>query len=72
MVLSFGHEMNGNWYSWGNQHTSAKAFVAAWRHIVTVFRAAGAENVIWLWTVNVLDKNLPIPPPVPGGPAARM
>jgi glycosyl hydrolase family 26 len=26
--------------------------VAAWRHIVRVFRAAGADNVTWLWTVN--------------------
>ena len=28
VVLSFGHEMNGNWYSWGNRHTSATVFVA--------------------------------------------
>jgi Glycosyl hydrolase family 26 len=55
VVLSFGHEMNGNWYSWANHHTSAAVFVAAWRHIVTVFRAAGAENVTWLWTVNIVD-----------------
>jgi mannan endo-1,4-beta-mannosidase len=63
VVLSFGHEMNGNWYSWGNQHTSPKVFVAAWRHIVTVFRAAGAENVIWLWTVNITDNTARIPDP---------
>jgi mannan endo-1,4-beta-mannosidase len=68
VVLSFGHEMNGNWYSWGNRHSSPKAFVAAWRHIVTVFRAAGAENVIWLWTVNIIDNNVPIPDPAPWWP----
>ena len=39
VILSFGHEMNGNWYSWGYRHTSPAAFVAAWRHIVTLFRA---------------------------------
>lgn len=70
VALAFGHEMNGNWYSWGNQHTSAKAFVAAWRHIVTLFRAAGATNVIWLWTVNVLNANPPIPAPGPWWPGS--
>jgi mannan endo-1,4-beta-mannosidase len=65
VVISFGHEMNGNWSSWGYQHTSAAVFVAAWRHIVTVFRNLGAANVIWLWTVNVIDNNLPIPIPDP-------
>jgi len=53
VILSFGHEMNGSWYPWGYQHTSPADFVAAWRHVVTVFRAAGARNVTWLWTVNV-------------------
>ena len=38
VILSFGHEMNGSWYSWGYRHTSPAVFVAAWRHIVTVFR----------------------------------
>jgi mannan endo-1,4-beta-mannosidase len=54
VILSFGHEMNGSWYSWGYRHTSPAAFVAAWRHMVTVFRAVGARNVTWLWTVNVV------------------
>ncbi|MGH3263966.1 MAG: glycoside hydrolase family 26 protein [Trebonia sp.] len=52
VILSFGHEMNGDWYSWGNGHASPAAFVAAWRHIVRLFRAAGASNATWLWTVN--------------------
>jgi mannan endo-1,4-beta-mannosidase len=55
VILSFGHEMNAPWYSWGYLHTSPAAFVAAWRHIVTVFRALGARNVTWLWTVNVIQ-----------------
>jgi mannan endo-1,4-beta-mannosidase len=52
VVIGFGHEMNGNWYSWGYQQTSPGEFVAAWRHLVTVFREEGAYNVTWLWTVN--------------------
>ena len=63
VILSFGHEMNGNWYSWAYRHTSPAAFVAAWRHIVTVFRAAGARNVTWLWTVNVMQPSQHIPSP---------
>ena len=55
VILSFGHEMNGTWYSWGDGHTSPATFVAAWRHIVRVFRAAGAANVTWLWTVNSIQ-----------------
>jgi hypothetical protein len=53
IILSFGHEMNGSWYSWGYKHTSPTAFVAAWRHIVTLFRTLGVRNVTWLWTINI-------------------
>ena len=70
VILSFGHEMNGNWYSWANQHTSPAVFVAAWRHIVTVFRQQGAGNVTWLWTVNVIDKRRGIPSPAPWWPGS--
>jgi hypothetical protein len=55
VILSFGHEMNGDWYSWGYRHTSPAVFVAAWRQVVKLFRALGARNVTWLWTVNVIN-----------------
>jgi mannan endo-1,4-beta-mannosidase len=55
VIISFGHEMNGNWYSWGWTHTSPATYVAAWRHIVDVFRQVGADNVTWLWTINAVD-----------------
>jgi Glycosyl hydrolase family 26 len=55
VILSFGHEMNGTWYSWAYGHASPAMFVAAWRHVVRVFRAGGAANVTWLWTVNSVD-----------------
>jgi mannan endo-1,4-beta-mannosidase len=55
VIMSFGHEMNGDWYSWGYKHASPAEFVAAWRHIVRLFRALGAQNVTWLWTVNVIN-----------------
>jgi mannan endo-1,4-beta-mannosidase len=68
VILSFGHEMNGYWYSWGYTHTSPATFVAAWRHIVTVFRTRGAQNVTWLWTVNTIHKKTRVPSPGPWWP----
>jgi mannan endo-1,4-beta-mannosidase len=55
VILSFGHEMNASWYPWGYRHTSPATFVAAWRHIVTLFHNDGAYNVTWMWTVNVIS-----------------
>jgi mannan endo-1,4-beta-mannosidase len=55
VILGFGHEMNGTWYSWGAGHVRPAVFVAAWRRVVQVFRAEGASNVTWLWTVNSVN-----------------
>jgi hypothetical protein len=54
VVIGFGHEMNADWYSWGYRHKDVPpaTFVAAWQHIVTLFRNEGADNVTWLWTIN--------------------
>ncbi len=56
VVIGFGHEMNGNWYSWGHPQTSPAEFIAAWRHIVKLFHEEGAYNVTWLWTVNQMGR----------------
>jgi hypothetical protein len=63
VIIGFGHEMNGYWYPWGNRHVSPPVFVAAWRHVVTVFRQQGADDVTWLWTVNVIQRQVGIPSP---------
>jgi hypothetical protein len=68
VILSFGHEMNGNWYSWGFGHTDPVVFVAAWRHIVTLFRAGGATNVTWLWAINIIHTQHQVPSPGPWWP----
>ena len=52
VVIGFGHEMNAPWYSWGYGNLPPPTFVAAWRHIVTLFRGQGADNVTWLWTLQ--------------------
>ena len=70
VVLSFAPEMNAPWYAWGYRHTSAAVYVAAWRHVVTVFRAAGARNVTWLWTVNTLQCGCHIRPPASWWPGS--
>ncbi len=58
VALSFGHEMNGNWYPWGTQQTTPAQFVAAWRRIHTLFTRAGASNVVWVWNPNIIN---PVP-----------
>ena len=52
VVIGFAPEMNASWYSWGWHHTSPATWIAAWRHVVTLFRQQHASNVTWLWTVT--------------------
>jgi mannan endo-1,4-beta-mannosidase len=63
VIVSFGHEMNGGWYSWGFRRTPAAVFVAAWRHIVNLFRSVGVNNVTWLWTINIIHPAHGVPLP---------
>ncbi|MBO0805957.1 MAG: beta-mannanase [Nocardiopsaceae bacterium] len=58
VAISFGHEMNGNWYPWGTTGATAAEFVDAWRHIHELFAKAGASNVIWVWNPNIIN---PVP-----------
>lgn len=51
LLIRFGQEMNGAWYPWSPAFgNSARDYVAAWRHVVRVFRREGADNVKWVWT----------------------
>ena len=68
VVLSLGHEMNGNWYPWGwkgskkyHVHNTSRiaphgvspqVFVSFWQHVHHIFAQQKVYNVIWLWTVN--------------------
>jgi mannan endo-1,4-beta-mannosidase len=71
VIISFGHEMNGYWYHWGNRDTPPQVFIAAWRHIVTLFRQQGADDVTWLWTTNIIDLKGHILNPAPWWPGSR-
>ena len=50
------HEMNGFWYPWsvGVNGNTPETYVAGWRHVVDRFRAAGADNVSFVWSINTL------------------
>ncbi|MEY9848650.1 glycoside hydrolase family 26 protein [Streptacidiphilus sp. BW17] len=69
VYLRWGAEMNGNWNPWDpgvNGNTTAQ-YVAAWKHIRTVFTAAGATNVKWLWTpINQYTDSTPLSEVYPG------
>lgn len=50
--LRFAFEMNGDWFPWGHQ---PETFKAAWRRIHGIFRAEGADNVVWVWAPNAIS-----------------
>ncbi len=58
VFLSFGHEMNGVWYSWGCGRTSPRLFRAAWRHVHNLI---SAPQAIWVWTINDIWNGDPCP-----------
>lgn len=56
LIAEFGTEMNGEWFPWNarwnGQQRGADRFVAAYRHIIDITRAAGANNILWVFHVN--------------------
>ncbi len=68
VVIDFADEMNGHWEKWGTKHVTPKQYVAAWKHIHDTFTEAGASNVIWAWSPNVVNpvKNIDLEQYYPG------
>jgi mannan endo-1,4-beta-mannosidase len=67
--LRFDHEMNGDWFPWSEAENGNRPgqFVEAWRHVHDLFVKAGATNVTWVWSPNVLyDESIPIAALYPG------
>lgn len=53
--ISLMHEANGNWYDWAigdSEVNTNETYIAAYRHVVELFRQQGASNVKWIWNVN--------------------
>jgi Glycosyl hydrolase family 26 len=59
VLLEWGTEMNGQWFSWNGtwngRAEGAKRFREAYRHIVETMRAAGATNLTWVFHINAGD-----------------
>nr|WP_313777189.1 glycosyl hydrolase [Mycobacterium sp.] len=55
-MMRFAHEMNGNWYPWsaGQSASAPEDYVAAFRRIRRIFDDAGANQVQWVWSPNVI------------------
>lgn len=50
LLMRFGHEFNGNWYSYGD---SPDWYVAVYQHIHDRFEVQGVNEYIeWVWSVN--------------------
>lgn len=65
IYLRFAHEMNGDWYPWGNTNGNKPGeYITAWKRVRLLFTAAGVKNVLWVWSPNV---DFPVSPYYPGG-----
>ncbi|PYL33001.1 MAG: beta-mannanase [Verrucomicrobia bacterium] len=61
ILIEWGTEPNGDWFSWngkwnGGPGEGPARYIAAYRHIVDLMRAEGADNLQWIWHVNWLDE----------------
>ncbi|MEV6976659.1 glycosyl hydrolase [Kitasatospora sp. NPDC093806] len=59
VALRFAHEMNGYWYPWAEQANGNQRgqYAQAWRHVHDLFKQAGADQVVWVWSPNVDYEN---------------
>lgn len=51
VLLRFGFEMNGDWFTWSGD---PGRYVAAWRRVRGIFAEERATNVEWVWCPNVV------------------
>jgi len=58
IFIRLSHEMDGYWYPYSEgfhgdpDRNTAEDFIAYWQYVVDRFRAAGVENVAWVWCVD--------------------
>lgn len=51
MLIRPLHELGNPWYGWATAHGNPPAVqIAAWKRIVSIFRAEGARNAAFVWT----------------------
>ena len=71
--VTFAHEMNGNWYPWGNggpQGVTPSQWVACWKHVHDVVNASAGGFAKWVWAPNNADVGSVIPYWPGSGPTA--
>ncbi|MEM8883249.1 MAG: glycosyl hydrolase [Planctomycetota bacterium] len=62
VLLRFGFEMNGDWFSWS---LDPEGFIRAWKRAHRIIHTeVGARNVQWVWAPNVVS--------IPDTPANNM
>jgi hypothetical protein len=52
VLMTFDHEMNGNWYPWGTSAVTPAQWIAAWQHVTSLISSI-APNVTWVWAPNI-------------------
>jgi len=50
VLLRFGFEANGDWFSWGGE---PERYVQSWRRAHAIFAEERADNVEWVWAPNI-------------------
>ncbi len=56
LLIEYGTEMNGWWFSWNGYWTGKEKgtllFQSVYRHIITLMKEEGADNLIWVFHIN--------------------
>ncbi len=69
VILRLGWEFNGTWFPWSLRAwppNDAHAFVAYWRHLVSLLRSIPGNHFRFDWTVNSGPSAIPAPEAYPG------
>ncbi|KAI9140615.1 glycoside hydrolase superfamily [Paraphysoderma sedebokerense] len=54
VMLRWAHEMNGEWYPWGNRST---LYIATWKRMYSTLKTVSPKTVV-IWSPNVWDYRL--------------
>jgi hypothetical protein len=65
VMLTFDHEMNGNWYPWGDTEITPTQWIEAWQHVTSLISSI-APNAIWVWAPNIEQGAASVAPYWPG------
>ncbi len=69
LMVTFGHEMNGPWYPWGDggsERATPAEWIAAWDHVVAVISGQAPGLTGWVWSPSVEPGTKPAGPYWPG------